>query len=74
MRRWGIDPSRLPPGSVIRFITPTAWESYRPYIIGTVIVVAAQLLPIAGLLVQRARRRRAEETIRAREADDSNEL
>ncbi len=39
-----------------------------PYIIATIIVVAAQLLAIAGLLVQRARRRRAEETVVAREA------
>ena len=68
LRRWGINLSRLPPGSDIRFRTPTAWESYKEYIIGTVIVVSAQLLLIAGLLVQRARRRRAEETIRAGEA------
>lgn len=68
VRRWGIDPSRLPPGSNVRFRTPTAWESYRWYIIGTVIVVAAQLLLIAGLLTQVARRQRAEETIRRREA------
>ena len=68
LRRWGLDESRLPPGSDIRFRTPTAWESYKAYIIGTIIVVSAQLLLIAGLFAQRARRRRAEETIKAREA------
>ena len=68
VRRWGIDPSRFPPESDIQFRTPTVWESYRGYIIGTVAVVTAQLLLIAGLLAQRARRRRAEETIVAREA------
>jgi signal transduction histidine kinase len=68
LRRWGIDVSRLPPGSDIRFRTPTAWESYREYIVGTVTVLAAQLLLIAGLLTQRARRQRAEETILIREA------
>jgi signal transduction histidine kinase len=68
LRRWGIDSSRLPPDSDIQFRTPTTWESYRWYIVGTVIVVAAQLLLIVGLLTQSARRRRAEETIRAREA------
>jgi signal transduction histidine kinase len=68
IKRWGIDPARLPPDSQFRFFTPTTWETYRPYIIGTMIVVAAQLLAIAGLLVQRARRRRAEETVLAREA------
>ena len=68
LRRWGLDESRLPPGSDIRFRTLTAWESYKAYIIGTIIVVSAQLLLIAGLFAQRARRRRAEETIKAREA------
>jgi signal transduction histidine kinase len=68
VQKWGIDPSRLPPGSDIQFKTPTAWESYRGYIVGTIGVVVSQLLLIAGLLTQRARRHRAEETIRAREA------
>jgi len=68
IKRWGIDPSRLPAHSSIRFFTPTVWEAYRPYIIAIAIVVAAQLLAIAGLLVQRARRRRAEATVLAREA------
>lgn len=67
VRRWGIDPSLLPPGSDIRFRVPTIWETYRGYIIGTVIVVGVQLLLIAGLLAQRARRQRAEETVRASE-------
>jgi signal transduction histidine kinase len=67
-RRWNIDPSKLPPGSDVQFRTPTLWESYRPYIVGVFIVVSAQLALIAGLLTQRARRRRAEATIRAREA------
>jgi signal transduction histidine kinase len=68
IQRWGIDPARLPPGSGIRFRVPTLWESYRAYIIGVFIVMAAQLLLIGGLLTQRARRRRAEETVRTREA------
>ena len=67
LQRWGIDPARLPPGSNIRFRAPTAWETYRGYIIGALVVVAAQLLLIAGLLVQRSRRRRAEATVLARE-------
>jgi signal transduction histidine kinase len=66
--RWRIDSSRLPPESDIRFKTPTAWESYRWYIVGTLVVVAAQLLLIAGLLTERASRRRAEAAIRRSEA------
>jgi signal transduction histidine kinase len=68
IRRWGIDPSRLPAGADIQFKVPTAWEAYWPYIVGTVIVVAAQLLLIAALLTHRARRRRAEEVVLVREA------
>jgi len=68
LKRWGIDRSWLPPGSNIQFFTPTTWESYRPYIIATMLVVAAQLLAITGLLLQRAKRRRAEDTVVAREA------
>jgi signal transduction histidine kinase len=68
VKRWGIDPSQLPPGSDIQLRTPTAWESYRWYIVGTIVLVTSQMLLIAGLLTHRARRRRAEETIRAREA------
>jgi signal transduction histidine kinase len=68
LTRWGIDTARLPPGSQILFRTPTVWESYGWYIDGTMVVVAVQLLLIAGLLTHRSRRRRAEETVRAREA------
>jgi signal transduction histidine kinase len=68
IQRWGIDASRLPPESKILFRTPTPWELYRPYIFGAAVVVTAQLLAIAGLLVQRAKRRHAEAGVHAREA------
>ena len=76
IKRWGIDPiAAAAPDSNIRFFTPTMWEAYRPYIIATIaIVVAAQLLAIAGLLVQRARRRRAEETVAGTRGHDSSQL
>ena len=60
VRRWGIDPSLLPPGSDIRFRVPTTWESYRWYIIGALALVAFQGLMIASLVVQRSRRRESE--------------
>ena len=68
LKRWSIAASALPAGSDVRFRTPTLWEAYRGYIIAAVIVMCAELALIAGLLTQRARRRRAEATIRAREA------
>ena len=68
IERWGIDASKLPPQSIIQFKSPTAWEAYRWYIIGALIVFAAQLMLITALLTQRAKRRSAEGTIRTREA------
>ena len=68
LRRRHIDESRLPSGSDIRFRVPTVWELYGNYIIGTLVVVSAQLLLIVGLLHSRARLRRADNIIRAREA------
>jgi signal transduction histidine kinase len=68
IERWGIDVTKLPSASRIRFRTPTLWEAYRGQVIGTIVLVAGLLVLIGGLLTQTARRRRAEETIRAREA------
>ena len=67
-----VDPGRIVyPDEVARVIaqtTPALWESDRQYVVGTVIVIAGQLLLIGALLTLQARRRRAEHTIRAREA------
>ena len=68
IQRWGIDASRLPPGSDVQFRVPTVWQSNRTYIIGTVVVVAAQLLLIVALLTQATLRRGAEQALVRREA------
>jgi signal transduction histidine kinase len=60
LRRWGLEEGRLPPGSVVRFREPSAWERYRWPIIGTSTLVLLELLLIVGLVVQRARWKRAE--------------
>jgi signal transduction histidine kinase len=68
VQRWGIDPSLLPAGSAIHFRTPTAWESYRVYIVGTFTLMIMQTVLITGLLIQRRHRRRAEGELRESEA------
>jgi signal transduction histidine kinase len=69
LRRWDIDISGLPPGSDVRFVTPTIWDVYNRHIMaGSLAVVVLQAVLITGLLRQRARRRLAEQTIRTREA------
>jgi signal transduction histidine kinase len=60
LTRWNIDPSRLPPGSEIRFRPPSVWGQYRTAILVTALVLILQAALIAGLLIQRVRRRQAE--------------
>ena len=60
LRRWGLTEDRLPPGSVIRFREPSLWDRYRWPIIGALALILLQSLLIAGLIIQRTRRRRAE--------------
>jgi signal transduction histidine kinase len=60
LERWSIDSSRLPPGSEVRFRLPSAWEEHRAAIVATVVLVVLQAALIAGLLIQRGRRRTAE--------------
>jgi signal transduction histidine kinase len=66
LRRWGLDARRLPPSSTLLFGEPTVWTRYRHYIYlsGAILVVQSGL--IATLLVQRSKRRRAEEALASR--------
>jgi signal transduction histidine kinase len=64
LRRWNISESRLPPGTLVRFKEPDVWERFKRYIVGAVIVLVGQSLLIGGLLIQRTRRRQAEERTR----------
>jgi signal transduction histidine kinase len=64
LRRWGIDERRLPSGSTVLYAQPSAWERYRLYILGGVSLIVLQAALIAGLLLQRAERRRTEGVLR----------
>jgi signal transduction histidine kinase len=68
LQRWGISEARVPAGTLIRFREPSVWQRYRPYILGSVAIVLAQTMLIAGLLVQRKRRRQAESQLHASQA------
>ena len=65
LRRWGIAESRVPAGTFIRFREPGIWDEYKVYILGAIVLLVAQTALIAGLLVQGAHRRRAENEVRA---------
>jgi signal transduction histidine kinase len=64
LRRWGISEARVPADTVIRFREPTIWDRYRSYIVGAAALLLAESALIAGLLIQRARRRQAERRLR----------
>jgi signal transduction histidine kinase len=69
LRRWGIDLGRVPPGTVVMFQEPSVWDRYKVYIVAAAAVLVAQTTLIAGLLVQRTRRRQAEERMRGSQAE-----
>jgi signal transduction histidine kinase len=69
LRRWGIDESRIPAGTRIRFRDPTIWDRYQTYIFGALVVLLTQTVLIAGLLIQRKRRRRAEAELQVKQGE-----
>jgi hypothetical protein len=69
MQRWGVDQSRLPPDSEIRFRDPTAWETYRWQILTITSIILLQTALILGLLYEHRRRRKAEVEGRQRLAE-----
>jgi signal transduction histidine kinase len=60
LRRWGLDPSRLPPGSILRYQEASLWVLYGWNIVGAGALVVALATLSTGLLIERAGRRRAE--------------
>jgi PAS domain S-box-containing protein len=67
LQHWNIPEDRLPTGSVIAFRQPTAWEQYRWYVVGALVVIFIQAGMIFDLLVQRRRRRLVEAELRENE-------
>jgi PAS domain S-box-containing protein len=58
LKRWGLKESDLPPGSIVVNREPTFWDAYRRYIIAAIFLFLGQTLIIAGLIWQRAERRK----------------
>jgi len=60
LEHWKLPVSRVPAEAVVMFRQPTLWEEHRGLIIGVAAVLMVQTALIAGLIGQRARRRRLE--------------
>jgi len=68
LQRWHIPQERVPAGAAVMFYQPSFFELYRRYVVGGLLVFAVQTCLIVGLLVQRNRRRRAEQILVGKEA------
>jgi PAS domain S-box-containing protein len=60
LHRWGLSERNLPTGSIELNRQPTAWESYKRFILGGGTLIVLQTALIAGLLWHRRYRRKAE--------------
>jgi signal transduction histidine kinase len=63
LQKWHIPESALPPGTAVLYKEPTAWESYKWYIVGGVSLITLEAALIIGLMWQRARRRKTEKEL-----------
>ena len=61
LQRWHIAESNIPPGSEIRFRDPSVWDQYWWQFIAAFGIVLIQSGMMTGLLIERYRRRSAEE-------------
>ncbi|NRP21672.1 Sensor histidine kinase TmoS [Ensifer adhaerens] len=60
LQRWGLSDKNLPPDTVLLFKEPTFWEQYWFVTVAALAVITLQGTVIAGLLIERRRRRAAE--------------
>jgi PAS domain S-box-containing protein len=67
LRRWNIAESVLPPGAIVSYRQPTAWERYGKYVGAAFLLILLQAALIIGLLWQRTRNRKAD--LRLRESE-----
>jgi signal transduction histidine kinase len=68
LRHWGISEARVPDGTTILYRELSFWDRYKVYVAGALVLTLLQTTLIAGLLVQRGRRRRIEAALREHHA------
>jgi PAS domain S-box-containing protein len=66
MDRWGFDEKKLPHGSIVINRPFSLWAQYWLYIIGGIVLVLLQAFFIVSMLVERNRKKRAEESLRSK--------
>jgi len=64
LQKFGVSESLIPPGSRLRYRTPTLWEAYHQIVIIIVAALVIQTGLIAALLLQHRRNRESEQRFR----------
>jgi PAS domain S-box-containing protein len=64
LKRWGVNESILPKGSVLVNRVPTMWEQHKGLVIVGIAAFLAQTMLVIGLLVQRNLKKKAESSVR----------
>ena len=64
LKRWGLNESNLPLGSVVLNQPPSFWRAFKRYILAGLTLLVVQTLAILALLWQRAMRRKTEAELR----------
>jgi len=60
LERWNISEALLPPGSVVHFKPPTAWQRYRTEIVAAIVVAILETALLAGMVTLYIKRKRSE--------------
>ena len=63
LKPWGVKENRLPPGSIVLNRPKTLWSEYKGLFIVGIAVFLAQTVLVIGLLIQRRRKKVAEEEL-----------
>jgi PAS domain S-box-containing protein len=69
MKRWGIDESALPAGSIVRFKEISPWEQHKWWLIGIFGFICLQTLLIAALFHHLNKRKQAEKGLAQSESN-----
>lgn len=64
LQRWGISEKILPPGTIVRFRTPSLWEQYKWYVVTGLAAIVAQLVLIVILVVEMRWRKKSDIAIK----------
>jgi PAS domain S-box-containing protein len=64
LKRWGVNESILPEGSVLVNRVPTLWEQHKGLVVVGIAAFLAQTLLVIGLLIQRNLKKKAESSVR----------